>query len=464
MADRDGASGGGVPPDRGDGVDLAGLRPDVADRLVALIAAVDSVAQLGDVAGVDLDGPAAAAGAVVVGRAASRLQATQARMLPVVEADGLWSIDAQSLPAWAARKLRLSARAAQAQVKLGRELRDHLPLTAVAAAAGDITVDHAHALARAATNTEQRLAVLADPDGPCNEARLLHEARIRSVDSFRSVMARWATAADPDADDRGYVEACDKEHLTLDKLPDGYHLTGFLSVEHGQALGTALKAITPVPAVGDDRTSGQRRAQALGDLANLVLQHGMTGTGRATRPRIQVLVTYETLRDLVARAIAAAEGRTLPGLAPGLTPDSVEHAPQFEDGTPVPRVLLEKLACDGELNRFIFGPRSEILDVGRAERTFTGARRSAIIARDRHCQYPGCTAPPAISECHHVKQWARDGGDTSVANGILLCWFHHGHVHRRGMAIQRRGNRWVFTDATGQEIVDPRFYGEDHVA
>ena len=142
----------------------------------------------------------------------------------------------------------------------------------------------------------------------------------------------------------------------------------------------------------------------------------------------------------------------------------MENAPQFEDGTPVPRVLVEKLACDGELNRYIFGPKSEILDVGRAERTFTGARRSAIIARDRHCQYPGCSAPPAISECHHVRQWARDGGDTSVANGILLCWFHHGHVHRRGIAIHRRGSRWVFTDGTGREIIDPRVDGLDRAS
>jgi hypothetical protein len=93
------------------------------------------------------------------------------------------------------------------------------------------------------------------------------------------------------------------------------------------------------------------------------------------------------------------------------------------------------------------------LDVGRAERTFTNARRSAIIARDKHCRFPGCTAPPAISECHHVRHWSR-GGATDVANGILLCWFHHDLVHRRGIAIQRRGNRWEFTDADGRELVD----------
>jgi hypothetical protein len=143
-------------------------------------------------------------------------------------------------------------------------------------------------------------------------------------------------------------------------------------------------------------------------------------------------------------------------LAPKLTRDAVANAPQFEDGTPIPRALLDKLACDGELNRYLFGPNSEVLDVGRAQRTFTNARRDAIIARDRQCQYPGCHAPPAISECHHVKHWSRDHGPTSVANGIMLCWHHHDVVHQRRIEIHRRGNRWMFTDATGTEIAGAR--------
>jgi hypothetical protein len=93
--------------------------------------------------------------------------------------------------------------------------------------------------------------------------------------------------------------------------------------------------------------------------------------------------------------------------------------------------------------------------VGRAERTFTNARRAAIIARDRHCRFAGCAAAPLVCECHHVKQWSRDHGDTGVDNGILLCAYHHDRVHQHGIVIRRHGNRWIFTDRHGREIADP---------
>jgi hypothetical protein len=448
------SSGHGDAVPRGHGVDLAALPPEVGRALAALGAAADALAAVAARAGVDLDGPSAAAVATVVAFERSRLAVTEALMLPVVEADGLWGLTAGSMKWWTAGALRQSARAAQAQVELGRELRDHLPLMAQAAAAGATTVEHAHVLARMATTTEARVAALADPDSETNEAFLVQQAAVLPVDQFRVMVRHWASATDPDADDRGYVAACEREFVVLDELPDGYHLQGFLSAEHGQALGTALAAVTPVRAADDHRSPGQRRAQALGDLAALVLDRGMTGAGRSSRPQINVHVSYRDLQDVVDRARVAEEGRTLPGLA--VTRESVLDRPRFENGTPICRALLDKLACDGQFTRYIFGPQSEVLDVGRAERTFTQARRAAIIARDRHCQFPGCAAPPVACECHHVRHWSRDGGATSVDNGILLCAYHHDRVHQQGIAIHRRGNRWTFTDANGRELPDAR--------
>ncbi|GAA2724764.1 HNH endonuclease signature motif containing protein [Cellulomonas aerilata] len=449
----------GVAPARVTETDLSTVRSEVAELLAALEAVADAAAALAR-SDAGVDGREAAVVAAGIAAATSRLGVVQAGMLAVVEADGIWSVESRSLVRWAARRLDVSVHTAQAQVRLGRTLRDDLPLTAASAAAGEIGVEHAHVLAALAPTTERRRAALSSPDVECNEAWLVRQAKLNTVDDLRTIVRHWAAAADTEADDRGYVQACERQHLQVSPTMGGYHVQGFLTVDVGQALVTALEAVTPVPAAGDTSTADQRRAQAVGVLANLVLDKGLAGDGRASRPRLNVLVSYETLQDITERAIARQDGLPLLEAKPVLTAKSVSHGPQFEDGTPVPRILLDRLACDGELNRVIFGPKSEILDVGRAERTFTRARRNAIIARDRHCRFPGCSAPPTLSECHHVKHWARDHGSTSVDNGILLCWHHHGYVHARGIEIHRQGARWVFTDAAGRELPDPHTHDD----
>src|SRR5699024_6295100 len=71
------------------------------------------------------------------------------------------------------------------------------------------------------------------------------------------------------------------------------------------------------------------------------------------------------------------------------------------DGSPISPGLLTRLACSSLLSRVIFGPDSTVLDSGREERIFTASQTRAIIARDKHCQYPGCDEPPSRCEVHH---------------------------------------------------------------
>jgi hypothetical protein len=144
-----------------------------------------------------------------------------------------------------------------------------------------------------------------------------------------------------------------------------------------------------------------------------------------------------------------------------------------ETGTRAPRALLRRLACDSAITRIVFGPDGAVLDVGRAQRTVTGQMRRAVIARDEHCVFPGCDQPPSRCEVHHaVTHWA-DGGETSVTNSALLCWFHHQLVDARGITMHWTGKPvhgtgadtgtgagvgvlletgWAFTDARGHRI------------
>src|SRR5208283_5446229 len=82
-----------------------------------------------------------------------------------------------------------------------------------------------------------------------------------------------------------------------------------------------------------------------------------------------------------------------------------------------------------------FNSPSQPLDLGRATRTIPPHLRTAVIQRDQHCQFPGCTQPPAVCEVHHLIPWAK-GGPTSLANLRLFCRFHHQiAIHQWGWTI-----------------------------
>ena len=78
---------------------------------------------------------------------------------------------------------------------------------------------------------------------------------------------------------------------------------------------------------------------------------------------------------------------------------------------------------------------SQPLDIGRSTRTVPPHLYKAVILRDQHCQFPGCTQPPSVCEVHHLIPWAK-GGPTSLGNLRLFCRFHHQiAIHRWGWTI-----------------------------
>jgi hypothetical protein len=85
------------------------------------------------------------------------------------------------------------------------------------------------------------------------------------------------------------------------------------------------------------------------------------------------------------------------------------------------------------LVRMLSAP-SRPLDVGRAERSVPPPMRAALIARDRHCAFPGCDRPPSWCIAHHIRHWA-DGGSTSLDNLVMLCGQHHTAVHHAGWTV-----------------------------
>ncbi|WP_180936138.1 hypothetical protein [Nocardioides ungokensis] len=68
-----------------------------------------------------------------------------------------------------------------------------------------------------------------------------------------------------------------------------------------------------------------------------------------------------------------------------------------------------------------------MLDVGRTSRLVTPAIWRALVCRDRHCAFPGCTRPPVMGHAHHIVHWA-DHGDQPGQPGAALR-HHHRTIH-----------------------------------
>ena len=96
---------------------------------------------------------------------------------------------------------------------------------------------------------------------------------------------------------------------------------------------------------------------------------------------------------------------------------------------------IRRLACDGGLVTIIENAKGSPLNVGRKTRAIPPATRRALLSRDRHCQFPGCSQDRYV-EGHHVVHWAK-GGETRLDNLVLLCNRHHRVVHEFGYRIER---------------------------
>ncbi|MEU4360776.1 DUF222 domain-containing protein [Promicromonospora sp. NPDC023987] len=537
----DGMAAGGLPP--------AGSIEDALARIEG------AVAELAGLTGQEvLDGwDAPSVGRLVeahsrVRRLTGRLDGVRYTLLPRIEAEGSWRSSgmARTFTSWLRLREGVSAATASKDMTMARRLATALPVTRERLVAGDLGVDHARVMTEVAPTSETRTDALAwlidtrtgetttperfvqtvpvdfpdpvdDPDGDrtreqitrvlegavedgtlvTGEGLVLREAGSLNADQFRVVARRFATVTDPDSDDTDDDKAAQGEFLDLAKTFGGYHVAGFLTDEHGLLVQTALTAVLGAPAAEDTRTSTQRRAQGLADVARVVLDTNQPSPGAAVTPHLNVTVSWTELVTQVTRTrdglcltcgqaspSRAAPGRTAAGTGTGtaagaaagtgasavgtMTVSGLLSAggPVFtETGGRAPRALLRRLACDSAITRIVFGPDGAALDVGRAQRTVTGQMRRAVIARDEHCVYPGCDQPPSRCEVHHaVTHWA-DGGQTSVANSALLCWFHHQLVDAKGIVMQWTGKPktdvgagalletgWAFTDAHGHRI------------
>ncbi|RYV51486.1 HNH endonuclease signature motif containing protein, partial [Pengzhenrongella frigida] len=129
----------------------------------------------------------------------------------------------------------------------------------------------------------------------------------------------------------------------------------------------------------------------------------------------------------------------------------------WEDGTPVPFTVIAVALCDCEITRIVLDAQGTPVNLGRTQRRYTGALRRAVIARDRHCSWPGCALNARWCQIHHLLHWGRDHGETSADNGVLLCDFHHHETHRRDLTITRHPKHTPGYTGDGIALVSYQF-------
>lgn len=95
-----------------------------------------------------------------------------------------------------------------------------------------------------------------------------------------------------------------------------------------------------------------------------------------------------------------------------------------DTGTMISATQARRLACEAGIIPIVLGGQSQPLDIGRQSRLHNKYQRIALGVRDGGCITEGCDRPAAFTEVHHPRPW-KDGGTTSLENGVLVCPYHH---------------------------------------
>jgi hypothetical protein len=346
-------------------------------------------------------------------------------MLREFDARGGWHSGFRSCAHWLVWRAGLDLGAAREKLRVARALAA-LPELSESMRRGEISYSKVRALTRIATPAiERELLGFARAGTAAHVERLVRG--MRRVDRVDSSQAG-------DGEERRH----DSRYLRAYTDEDGMVvITGRLAPEAGAALMRALAAgveelygrhgrhgrrgggppaggaPAPMDEPADDLSAEQRRADALGLVAESALAGGLDPGSRGDRYQVVVHVDGEVL--------AATAGNGEGGSS------------CLADGSHVSAETARRLACDSALVVMRHAADGRVLDVGRRTRAISPGLRRALEHRDGGCRFPGCGR--TLCDAHHVEPWA-DGGATSLANTLLLCRRHHRAVHEEGFTME----------------------------
>ena len=316
----------------------------------------------------------------------------------------------ESCADWLHWRCELSPNAAREKVRVAHALKE-LPQVSREFASGRLSYSKVRALTRVATR-ENEGALLAYAM-KTTAARL--EERCRQM---RNVQPDNVAEADRTHRQRSLRVFRDGERGVLT-------MTVELPIEQGEIVCRALdKAIQDDPSNGPefaDTSWHAQQADALVTLARSYLS-GSSGERAGGSDAYQIFVHVD--RSAMSEGVGRSD---------------------------LPLETVKRLSCDAGIVNIVDGADGQPLSVGRKQRTAPVAIKRALWARDGGCAFPGCTHTRFV-DAHHVRHWSQ-GGETSLANTMLLCTAHHRLVHEGGYTIRRdEHDRWYFRRPDGRAI------------
>ena len=353
-----------------------------------------------------------------------RCLASIVRDLSVFDRQAGGGIDGyKSLNSWLCHETRRSNGDAHRMIQLMRQLRS-LPVTEEAFADG--TLAASQTLLITANVNDKTIELFADA-----EPELVPLLAACTVDQTGRVMKQWsARAAAEVAADDGTDPELETDHLHFSPLMDGrFQLDGQLSGDNAKVVEEGFASCLPELVEGEPILPySQRQALALVEMARRALQNVASPARRSVE--MTVLIDWH---DYVNGGIA-----------------------RYADGTTLAPDRVKRLLCDAQLTFIVQGEHREPLWMSRTVRSATPAQWRALVARDRHCAFPGCTMKPIWCVAHHVLEYDRDDGPTDIDNMALLCSGHHKIVHSAGWSAKMEpGQHLAITTPDGHVLRGP---------
>jgi hypothetical protein len=371
------------------------------------------------------------------------LDATKAVLLADLEASRDFELDgASTLHAWVRNQLRMNAGQASTLVKNVAALRD-LPAVADAALNGQISAAHVRVFVYGLQH------VGLEPIRELEDV-FVQVARDCEPGELFEAVKHLKDVTHPEDLDAAWERGMDKEDFTVDAVPDGWHVAGFLNTVTGAKLKKVLDSICAPRDKDDTRTGSQRRVQGLDDLCTTLLGHGLPAN-KGIRPHLSVFVDADTLQAAADRVRATTQK---PYLIPDPMPPT-EPATLAGHGAIGPNLLMY-LLCGSDLTTFVMDKdghrqQAEVLNVGTTRHDPSLKQRRAVLARQRGiCATPGCHHTHL--EIHHTIWWSL-GGPTDLDLLVGLCVRCHHLLHRGLLTVTgNAADGFTFTNRQGRSL------------